>query len=293
MADNSNNKKGKPEKVKQPRAKSTKKNVTDEVTNEVIQEKIEETQDIKENIVEEIQEKIEEVKIEEIKIVEEIQEKIEEIQEKIEEVKENIVEEIQEIKEKMEEVKEKIEEIQEKIVEEIQEIKEKIEEKIEENIIKIKSLINLLILITFKTDLQDKYDIKSNLEIIEIIRTIIKNNPTQISKIEECFINIMKDGKIDSSDIPYIMELLSTLYKSISDINLTTIKTSVSEISGQVIKLIFNIMITEKFIETDTGLDMITTFNTLVDSSVMLISLSKYNTVTSKLSSSNIGCICC
>ena len=281
MADNSNNKKGKPEKVKQPRAKSTKKNVTDEVMNEVIQEKIEETQDIKENIVEEIQAKIEEVKIGE------------EIQEKIEEVKENIVEEIQEIKEKMEEVKEKIEEIQEKIVEEIQEIKEKIEEKIEENIIKIKSLINLLILITFKTDLQDKYDIKSNLEIIEIIRTIIKNNPTQISKIEECFINIMKDGKIDSSDIPYIMELLSTLYKSISDINLTTIKTSVSEISGQVIKLIFNIMITEKFIETDTGLDMITTFNTLVDSSVMLISLSKYNTVTSKLSSSNIGCICC
>ena len=284
MADNSNNKKGKPEKVKQPRAKSTKKNVTDEVMNEVIQEKIEETQDIKENIVEEIQEKIEEVKI---------GEEIQEIKEKIEEVKENIVEEIQEIKEKMEEVKEKIEEIQEKIVEEIQEIKEKIEEKIEENIIKIKSLINLLILITFKTDLQDKYDIKSNLEIIEIIRTIIKNNPTQISKIEECFINIMKDGKIDSSDIPYIMELLSTLYKSISDINLTTIKTSVSEISGQVIKLIFNIMITEKFIETDNGLDMITSFNALVDSSVMLISLSKYNTVTSKLSSSNIGCICC
>ena len=286
MADNSNNKKGKPEKVKQPRAKSTKKNVTDEVTNEVIQEKIEETQDIKENIVEEIQEKIEEVKIEEIKIVEEIQEKIEEIQEKIEEVKEKIVEEIQE---KIEE----IQEIKEKIVEEIQEIKEKIEEKIEENTIKIKSLINLLILITFKTDLQDKYDIKSKLEIIEIIRTIIKNNPTQISKIEECFINIMKDGKIDSSDIPYIMELLSTLYKSISDINLTTIKTSVSEISGQVIKLIFNIMITEKFIETDTGLDMITSFNALVDSSVMLISLSNYNTQISNLSSSNIGCICC
>ena len=44
MADNSNNKKGKPEKVKQPRAKSTKKNVTDEVMNEVIQEKIEEIQ---------------------------------------------------------------------------------------------------------------------------------------------------------------------------------------------------------------------------------------------------------
>jgi hypothetical protein len=103
----------------------------------------------------------------------------------------------------------------------------------------------------------------------------------------------MKDGKIDSSDIPYIMELLSTMYKAITDINLTNIKTSVSEISGQVIKLIFNIMITEKFINLDNGLDMMTSFNTLVDSSVMLISLSKYNTVTSKLSSSNIGCICC
>ena len=151
----------------------------------------------------------------------------------------------------------------------------------------------MLILITFKTDLQDKYDIKSNLELIEIITIIIKTNPTQISKIEECFINIMKDGKIDSSDIPHIMELLSTMYKSISEINLTTIKTSLSEISGQVIKLIFNIIVTEKFIEMDNGLDMLTTFNALVDSSVMLISLSKYNTVTSKLSSSNIGCICC
>lgn len=256
------------EKVKQPRAKSTKKQMIEEVTNEVIQEKIEE-----------------------VKIVEEIQEKMEEIQEKIEVIQEKIEEKMGEIQEKMEEVK--MEEIKEKIVEVIQEIKEKIEENIEENTIKIKSLINLLILITFKTDLQDKYDIKSNLEIIEIIRTIIKNNPTQISKIEECFINIMKDGKIDSSDIPYIMELLSTLYKSISDINLTTIKTSISEISGQVIKLIFNIIVTEKFIESDNGLDMITSFNALVDSSVMLISLSKYNTEISNLSTSNIGCICC
>ena len=276
MADNSNNTKVKPEKVKQPRAKSTKKQMIEEEILPVIPEIVEEV----------VQEKMEEIQ--------EIKEKIEE---KMEEVKENIVEEIQEIKEKMEEVKEniveEIQEIKEKIVEEIQEIKEKIEEKVEENIIKIKSLINLLILITFKTDLQDKYDIKSNLELIEIITIIIKKNPTQISKIEECFINIMKDGKIDSSDIPHIMELLSTMYKSISEINLTTIKTSLSEISGQVIKLIFNIIVTEKFIEMDNGLDMITTFNALVDSSVMLISLSKINTVTSKLSSSNIGCICC
>lgn len=260
MADNSNNTKVKPEKVKQPRAKSTKKQMIEQEILPVIP------------VITEI---VEEVKIE---------------QEKLEEVIQEKMEEIQEVQEKIEE---KMEEVKEKIVEEIQEIKEKIEEKVEENIIKIKSLINLLILITFKTDLQDKYDIKSNLELIEIITIIIKNNPTQISKLEECFINIMKDGKIDSSDIPHIMELLSTMYKAITDINLTTIKTSLSEISGQVIKLIFNIIVTENFIEMDNGLDMLTTFNALVDSSVMLISLSKYNTVTSKLSSSNIGCICC
>ena len=277
MADNSNNKKEKPEKVKQPRAKSTKKKGVEEEILPLI------PQTPSTNVYGSLQ-IVEEVKIEEIQ---------EEIQEKIEEKIEEVQEKIEEVQEKIEEVQEKFEEVQEKFEEEIQEIKEKIEEKIEEEIIKIKSLINLLILITFRTDLQDKYDIKSNLELIEIITTIIKINPAQISKIEECFINIMKDGKIDSSDIPYIMELLSTLYKSISDINLTTIKTSISEISGQVIKLIFNIIVTEKFIESDNGLDMITSFNALVDSSVMLISLSKYNTEISNLSTSNIGCICC
>lgn len=289
MADNSNNTKVKPEKVKQPRAKSTKKQMIEEEILPLIPQIVEEVK-IEQVKIEEIQEKMEEV----------VQENMEAIQEKIEEVKmeaiqekmeEKMEEKMGEIQEKMEEVK--MEEIQENMEEKIQEIKEKIEEKVEENIIKIKSLINLLILITFKTDLQDKYDIKSNLELIEIITIIIKTNPTQISKIEECFINIMKDGKIDSSDIPHIMELLSTMYKSISEINLTTIKTSLSEISGQVIKLIFNIIVTEKFIEMDNGLDMLTTFNALVDSSVMLISLSKYNTVTSKLSTNNIGCICC
>jgi hypothetical protein len=268
MADNSNNTKVKPEKVKQPRAKSTKKQMIEEEILPVIPEIVEEV----------IQEKMEEIQ------------EIQEIQEKIEENMEDIQEKVEE---KMEEIQEKIQENVEDIQEKIQEKVEEIKEKVEENMLKIKSLLNLLILITVRTDLHDRYDIKSNLELIEIITIIIKKNPTQIAKIEECFINIMKDGKIDSSDIPYIMELLSTMYKAITDINLTNIKTSVSEISGQVIKLIFNIMITEKFINLDNGLDMMTSFNTLVDSSVMLISLSKYNTVTSKLSSSNIGCICC
>ena len=141
----------------------------------------------------------------------------------------------------------------------------------------IKSLINLLILVTVRTDMQDKYDIKLNPELIGILTSIIKNNPDQFSTIEESFKNILKDGKIDSSDIPYLMELLSDIYKIIVNLKIDNDKSSPSELCGQIVKLILNIMITEKFIVIENEVEMKKSFNTLVDSSVMLITLSGYN----------------
>ena len=141
----------------------------------------------------------------------------------------------------------------------------------------IKSLINLLILVTVRTDMQDKYDIKLNPELIGILTSIIKNNPDQFSTIEESFKNILKDGKIDSSDIPYLMELLSDIYKIIVNLKIDNDKSSPSELCGQIVKLIFNIMITEKFIVIENDVEMKKSFNALVDSSVMLITLSGYN----------------
>ena len=269
-------------KVKQVRAKSTKKKLVEEKeeSNIIVEEvKVEEEVEIE---VEEVQDKIEEVKA-----------KVEEVQNKIEEAKveQNII--IDTIVDTIIELVE-IPSANESIVQSLALVDESLQiiktiENEKDKVFEIKSLLNLLILFTVRDEMQDKYGVKLDPQIIDIISTIIKKHPAQFSSIEKSFKKIISDNKIDSSDVPELMELLSGIYKIINELDLNNYELSPSEICGKIIKLIFNIMITEKFIEIDNTQEMVKTFNALVDSSVMLIALSGYG---GKIKS-KLGCCCC
>ena len=117
----------------------------------------------------------------------------------IEEIKTQVEETVEEVKETVEEVKETVEEAK-KTVEEAKEI---VEEVIQDFTNKTIPEIFLLILKQQENNMYcKKIGITISKDIIEIINKIIKLNPQLLTDIEKSIKNVLKDGKIDSNDIP-------------------------------------------------------------------------------------------
>jgi len=144
-----------------------------------------------------------------------------------------------------------------------------------ENTFQIKSLLNLLIIISARPEMQKKYEL--NPELVKILSSILQSHPEFFSKIEDSFKKIVEDNKIDSSDVPELMNLFSNVYELLVVLKLKKNTIELSDICGDIVKLVFNIMIAEKLIHlgTDDGKSTTDCFNALVDSSISLIKLSK------------------
>ena len=101
---------------------------------------------------------------------------------------------------------------------------------------------------------------------------------------EESIKKIVEDNKIDSQDVPELMNLFSNVYELIFSLKLKISTLEMSNICGELIKLTFNIMLDENLIIFDSLSKELTrtTFNALVDSSISLIKLSKTVKITNK-----------
>jgi hypothetical protein len=216
--------------------------------------------------------------------IEELNNEVENPKEEMNAVLEEIFEELKDIIAEIEEPKETKESIKlefddiEKREEVIEEIKEQVETVVEEVVNKkldIKSLLNLLIIISVRQDMQEKYGL--NQELVKILQLIIQENSSFFFKIEDSFKKILEDNKIDSDDVPELMTLFSAVYEILFSLKLKTTTIDISNICGDLIKLTFNIMLTENIIifESEGSEETLKTFNALVDSSISLIKLSK------------------
>jgi hypothetical protein len=225
-----------------------------------------------ENPSEEMKNTIEEI-LEEVKEMISTIEETKEVAESAIEVFENGEEVIEEIKKA---VVEEITEVVETVTKETVETVEKAIEQVVNKTLEIKSLLNLLIIISIRPDMQEKYGL--NQELVKTLQLIIQTNSAFFFKIEESFKRILEDNKIDSNDVPELMALFSSVYELLFSLKLTGNTIEMSNICGELIKLTFNIMLTESLIifETASGNDeTLKIFNSLVDSSISLIKLSK------------------
>jgi hypothetical protein len=120
--------------------------------------------------------------------------------------------------------------------------------------------------------MQEKY--KINAELSKILITIVQEHSEFIIKIEESFKAIVADNKIDSDDVPELMKLFSNIYGVVVSLKIQNLK-NVSNVCGDLIKLTFNIMLSEKLIDfvDENQENTLNIFNALVDSSVSLINL--------------------
>lgn len=272
---------GKPKKTKPEEIKSEPENViVDTIPSEIpIAEPKEEIiveEESGEKVVGEIV--VEEIVVEE-KVEEKVEKKIEEIIEEIVANDKSIVEEqFSNAAKTVEELEAVIDQFVKLVDSESVEptLSESVEVKSEnENAFEMKSLLNILILLSVRPELQLKYDL--NPKIVKVISLILQFNSGFLTKIEDSFKKIVSDNKIDADDVPELMSLFSNVYEVLTSLKLKMKTVELSNVCGDVIKLIFNIMLTEKLItfENESVKNTTECFNALVDSSTSLIKLTK------------------
>ena len=185
---------------------------------------------------------------------------IEEVKTQLEEpvvelVKEKVVELV---KEKVEElVKEKVEELVKEKVELVQEKVELVQEKVEELILDFTNkTIPEMFLIILKQEENNVYCKKIGItiskDIIQIINKIIEVNPQLLNDIEKSIKEVLKDGKIDSNDIPEFILIIQILYERLNNNKSFKITSkNIIETCSTIVKFVIRTLVEERKIEID------------------------------------------
>lgn len=159
------------------------------------------------------------------------------------------------------------------IVREVKEqIKEVIKEKIDE-VITIKVEHNLVDIV--KEEIRQKTYIL-NKEYIDILNSLVNLSPLLLNDIETAIFEIVKDGKIDSNDIPYLITIIQKLYKFIFSLKIRKLTTEKRcAYCAEIIKFIVNVLIKERRIKVEPSKqeDFLIKFNALMESCILLLNL--------------------
>ena len=154
----------------------------------------------------------------------------------------------------------------------IEDVKEEIREKIDE-VITVQIPVNLVDLV--KEEIKQKTHIL-NKEYIDILNSLVGKSPKLLNDIEKSMFEIMKDGKIDSNDIPYLITIIQKLYEFLFSLKIKNMQTEKrAAICAEIIKFIVHVLIKERRIKVDPNKQEIflSQFNALMDSCISLLSL--------------------
>ena len=145
-------------------------------------------------------------------------------------------------------------------------------EKIFSNIVQ-ESLINE----TIKNKLiQTHIDISP--EIIEIIKKILSVSPDCFNDIEKATNIIIKDGKIDSKDIPQFMIIIQNIYRIIYSLKDSKVNSkNRSEITKMILKYTLRLLVLERKIkiEEDKQTDFLADCDNLIDACIDLLNFQR------------------
>jgi len=103
-----------------------------------------------------------------------------------------------------------------------------------------------------KSEMKDKTILILRDEEVTIILKLLETSPDYFNNIEVSLVEIIKDNKIDTSDIPIIVELIQKLYKLIYKINGIKLDSKKRcEICANILKFLLNVLVEEKIIKID------------------------------------------
>lgn len=127
-------------------------------------------------------------------------------------------------------------------------------------------------------DLKKKISIPITPEVTNVINNIISLTPNTLTDIEKAIIQIMKDGKIDSKDIPNLIVVIQRIYQFIYSLKDTKFDAKKrADITGTSLKYLLRLLVLERKIKIDEEKreEFFTQTDALIDSCIGLLSYSK------------------
>jgi hypothetical protein len=127
-------------------------------------------------------------------------------------------------------------------------------------------------------EMKKQISISLTSEHISIINNIISLTPNTLTDIEKSAVEIIKDGKIDSKDVPNLVVIIQTIYQFIYSLKIEKFDTQKrAYITATTLKYILHLLVLERRIkiEEDKQGDFFTQTDLLIDSCTGLLSYSK------------------
>lgn len=127
-------------------------------------------------------------------------------------------------------------------------------------------------------EMKKKFSIPLTPEVISIINNIINLTPNILTDIEKAMMETIKDGKIDSKDIPNLIIIIQSLYQFIYSLkNVKFDAKKRADMTASSLKFILHLLVLERKIkiEEEDQEEMLSQINSLIDSCISLLSYSK------------------
>lgn len=127
-------------------------------------------------------------------------------------------------------------------------------------------------------EIKKKIAVRLTPEVTSIINNIISLTPDTLTDIEKATIEIIKDGKIDSKDIPNLIIVIQRLYQFIYSLkNVKFDDKKRADITSSSLKFLLHLLVLERKIKIDKDkqAEFLTQTDALIDSCISLLSYSK------------------
>lgn len=136
------------------------------------------------------------------------------------------------------------------------------------------ALIDILKIAIANKDIQTKISIKLTPDIIKLINNIISLYPKSLTDIENYIKEVIKDGKIDTKDVPKLIVVIKVLYRliySLKNIKLDGKKRA--EVTSGSLKFIIHLLVLERKIEIPNEIqtEFLKDVDILIDNCVELL----------------------
>jgi len=127
-------------------------------------------------------------------------------------------------------------------------------------------------------EMKKRISISLTPEHISIINNIISLSPNTITDIEKSAVEIIKDGKIDSKDVPNLAVIIQSIYQFIYSLKSVKFDTKKrADVTATTLKYVLHLLVLERKIKIDEDkqAEFFLQTDLLIDSCIGLLSYSK------------------
>ena len=108
-----------------------------------------------------------------------------------------------------------------------------------------------------------------------ILLELLDKSPKSFDTIQETVQLIVQDGKINASDIPNLLKLVTELYPLVKHTKLRPSSLESAKIVGVIIKTVIHVLVNEHKIKVSNSAQFLKDLDKLVDTAIELVSLAK------------------